>query len=99
MSSGRYAQWEAAEVIPKRLTEHKAPDTEIDLQKRRKQLNNYLTIIAGVCYKDHYMTIIEQSTSLQWIWDELKNVYQITHVGKDFLNIVDIKFDPDTMTA
>ena len=99
MSSGRYAQWEAAEIIPKRLTEHKAPDTEADLQKRRKQLNNYLTIIAGVCYKDHYMTIIEQSTSLQWIWDELKNVYQITHVGKDFLNIVDIKFDPDSMTA
>ena len=41
------------------------------------------------------MLIIEQATSLDWIWKELKNLYQITHVGKDFLNIVDIKYDPE----
>ena len=97
--SGIYPAWEAAENNPDRIEAHIAPDAATDLRKRRKQLNNFITIIAGCCYKDQYMTIIEQSTSLEWIWTELKNVYQITHVGKDFLNIVDIKYDPETMSA
>ena len=37
--------------------------------------------------------------SLEWIWQELKNVYQITHRGKGFLSIVDIKWDSSTMSA
>ena len=96
---GRYATWEAAEVNKHRITTAVDPDTQQDLIKRRKQLSNFITIIAGCCYKDHYMSIIEQSTSFDWIWNELKSIYQITHVGKDFLNIVDIKFDPSTMSA
>ena len=97
--SGRYPQWIAAEVDRNRILAAVVPDTALDLSKRRKQINNFLTIIAGCCYKDHYMLIIEQATSLDWIWKELKNLYQITHVGKDFLNIVDIKYDPETMSA
>ena len=99
MDTGRYPTWEAAENNRQRLVAHVAPDTATDLRKRIKQLTNFITFIAGCCYKDQYMTIIEQATSIDWIWNELKNVYQITHVGKDFLNIVDIKYDPDTMSA
>ena len=96
---GRYPTWQAAESYKQRLSTAIEPDTQQDLIKRRKQLSNFITIIAGCCHKDHYMTIIEQSTSLDWIWNELKGIYQIVHVGKDFLNIVDIKFDPNTMSA
>jgi hypothetical protein len=96
---GRYATWEAAENNKHRINVAAEPDTQNDLTKRRKQLTNFITIIAGCCYKDHYMSIIEQSTSLDWIWNELKSIYQIVHVGKDFLNIVDIKFDPSSMSA
>ena len=96
---GPYSSWEAAESNKQRLSSAVEPDSEQDLLKRRKQLNNFITITAGCCYKDHYMTIIEQSTSFNWIWNELKNIYQIVHVGKDFLNIVDIKFDANSMSA
>ena len=96
---GPYATWEAAEVNKHRISTAVDPDTQQDLIKRRKQLSNFITIIAGCCFKDHYMSIIEQSTSFDWIWNELKSIYQIIHVGKDFLNIVDIRFDPSTMSA
>ena len=98
-TNGRYSTWEAAESFEPRLRAPIEPDTPNDLNKRTRQLHNFLTIIAGCCYKDQYMTVIQQSTSLEWIWQEIKTVYQITHRGKDFLNIVDIKWDPDTMTA
>ena len=95
---GPYSTWEAAESNKQRISNFVVPDSELDLIKRRRQLNNFITITAGCCYKDHYMTIIEQSTSFNWIWNELKNIYQIVHVGKDFLNIVDIKFDSNSMS-
>ena len=96
---GEYSSWLAAEVDDRRIPAIKGDDNAEDLPNRRRQLNNYLTIIAGCCYKDSYMTVIQQATSLEWIWQELKNVYQITHRGKDFLSIVDIKWDSSTMSA
>jgi hypothetical protein len=61
---GIYSEWQAAEIDRNRLLAAVAPDSAQDLSKRKKQLNNFLTIIAGCCYKDHYMLIIEQATSL-----------------------------------
>ena len=88
---GVYSTWVAAEIDDRRLLAPKGHDANADLPARRRLLNNFLTITAGCCYKDHYMTIIQQATSFEWIWQEIKNIYQITHRGKDFLNIVDIK--------
>ena len=96
---GVYSTWVAAEIDDRRLLAPKGHDANADLPARRRLLNNFLTITAGCCYKDHYMTIIQQATSFEWIWQEIKNIYQITHRGKDFLNIVDIKWDASTMTA
>ena len=98
-ATGAYNNWTAAEVDEKRLLAHKGEDNAAQLPNRRRQLHNFLTITAGCCYKDHYMTIIQQATSFEWIWQEIKNIYQITHRGKDFLNIVDLKWDPTTMSA
>ena len=96
---GFYSTWTAAEVDEHRIATPAGQDTDADLPMRRKSLHNFLTITAGCCYKDHYMTILQQATSFEWIWQEIKSIYQITHRGKDFLNIVDIKWDPATMNA
>ena len=96
---GFYSTWTAAEVDEHRIATPAGQDTDADLPMRRKSLHNFLTITAGCCYKDHYMTILQQATSFEWIWQEIKSIFQITHRGKDFLNIVDIKWDPATMNA
>ena len=96
---GIYAQWEPAELDENRITVVVAPDNETALPKRRRQLNNFLTIIAGCCSKDQYMHIIKQATSLKWIWNELTLVYQHQHKGKDFLSIIDIEWNPPHTSA
>ena len=96
---GIYAQWEPAELDENRITVVMAPDNETALPKRRRQLNNFLTIIAGCCSKDQYMHIIKQATSLKWIWNELTLIYQHQHKGKDFLSIIDIEWNPPHTSA
>ena len=98
-ATGPYPRWEPAEILEERISTAKGTDNNADLPKRRRQLNNYLTIIAGCCNKDQYMLIIKQSTSLQWIWDELTLIYQHQHKGKDFLSIVDIQWNPPHTSA
>ena len=98
-SRGWYATWTACEVLEDRIAAINPLDESTKLQNRRRQLNNYLTIIAGCCARDHYMMIIKQATSLQWIWDELQTIYQHVHKGKDFLSIVDIDWDPSKGSA
>ena len=96
---GIYSSWTAAEIDEDRITEIHADDEVDKLNARRRQLNNYLTIIAGCCSKDQYMLVIRQATSLEWIWSELQIIYQHEHKGKQFLGIVDINWDPDKDSA
>ena len=100
-TDGSYPTWEAAASFPDRIYDPSGSDTEEDLPNRRKQLDHLLHTIASFCNDDLHFTIIEQSTSLDWIWTELKYIDQITHhvSGRDFLNLVDIKYDPECMTA
>ena len=98
-TKGIYSTWTAAEIDEDRIDKVHASDEKDKLNTRRRQLNNYLTIIAGCCSKDQYMLVIRQATSLNWIWNELTVIYQHQHKGKDFLGIVDIQYDPDKDTA
>ena len=97
-ANGPYSTWTAAEDNEDRVNTQKGNDTANDLPKRQRQLNNYITIIAGCCSKDQYMHIIKQATSLNWIWQELSLIYGHQHKGKDFLNIVDIEWNPPHTT-
>ena len=83
-SRGTYSTWLAAEVDDPRIVASKEPDTAAELSTRRKQLHNILTIIAGCCYKDHYMIIIQQATSLEWIWQEIKKHLSNQSLWKGF---------------
>ena len=96
---GIYSSWTAAELDEDRITVIHADDDATKLNARIRQLNNYLTIIAGCCSKDQYMLVIRQATSLEWIWSELQIIYQHEHKGKQFLQIVDIQWNPDKDTA
>lgn len=88
-----YGTWLSAEDNEDRIIVPAGRDNEEKLPIRQRQINNYLTIIAGCCSRDHYMHIIKQATSLKWIWSELQHAYQHQHKGKNFLNIIDIQWN------
>ena len=96
---GIYSTWQAAEIDEDRIVAVHSTDDATKLNARIRQLNNYLTIIAGCCSKDQYMLVIRQATSLDWIWSELQIIYQHEHKGKQFLGIVDINWNPDKDSA
>ena len=91
---GMYSTWTAAETDEDRIVNLHKDDTKGDIDVRQRDLNNFITIIAGCCARDHYMMIIKQSTSLKWIWEELTVIYHHQHKGKEFLTIADLSYDP-----
>jgi hypothetical protein len=91
---GLYSTWEAAETNEDRIAASHKDDGDDKLDLRQRQLNNFITIIAGCCSRDQYMMIIRQSTSLNWIWNELQIIYQHQHKGKEFLSIADMEYKP-----
>ena len=97
--NGLYSTWIAAEINEDRIIDLDESDANTTLNKRRVQLNNYLVTIAGTCYRGHYMMVLNQATSIQWIYNEMKILYQLENKGKDFVNIVNMKFNPATDSA
>lgn len=91
---GKYSSWQAAEADEDRITALHKDDIAGDLDVRQRDLNNFITIIAGCCSRDQYMMIIKQSTSLKWIWEELTVIYHHQHKGKEFLTIADLDYNP-----
>ena len=45
-----------------------------------------------------YVAIVRHSTSLDWIYNEVREDYEIQTKGIHFLNIVDLTYDPETKT-
>ena len=89
---GHYPTWLPAETDEDRITVlHK--DDKGDIETRQRDLNNFITIIAGCCNRDHYMMVIKQATSLKWIWEELTVIYHHQHKGKEFLTIADLQYN------
>ena len=59
-SRGTYSSWIAAEVDDRRILQLGTLDENGKIGLRRRQLYNFLTITAACCYKDQYMTILQQ---------------------------------------
>ena len=68
------------------------------LTKRRRQLVVFLSQVANCVSTNHYTTVLRHATSLQWIFDKIRQDYDINHKGIHFLNLSRLKYDPDTMT-
>ena len=109
-----YSQWQSAEEYPNRIRQLNAADTvrpnqdmteaeailenEEKLSDMRVNLRTVLAIVGKCVAEGHYNSIIRHSTSLQWIYDTLRSDYNIQTKGIHFLNIIELKYDPETQT-
>ena len=92
-----YENWEPGEAGGNQLAEPQGDDDEAQLANRRRDLKLFLSLIAKTLPKSKYSTVMNHSTSLEWIYDMIREDYDIQKRGIHILNIIDLKFDKDTM--
>ena len=68
------------------------------LIKRQRDLRTVLSIVGKCVSTGHYNSVVRHSTSLQWIYNTLRCDYDIQQKGIHFFNILDLKYDSQTMT-
>ena len=108
---GRYSTWQSEETNPDRITElvQPGPDPELPdnptdpqiqdlLAKRRMQLEVFLSQVANCVSLNHYTTVVRHATSLQWIFNKIRQDYDIAQKGIHFMNLARLKYDSTTMT-
>ena len=112
MQDGRYNQWQSQETNPHRILELDPDDPETPennvqnrqgrlqelLVKRRRQLKRFLGQVAQCTSKNLYAAIVRHATSLEWIYTKIREDYDIQKKGIHFLNIVELKYDPEKKT-
>ena len=62
-------------------------DLETLQTKRNAQLSKFLQLIANLCQYSEQSDIITSSTSLSWVWDNLKRRYNIESRGSHLLDV------------
>ena len=72
LPGGTYDNWKAAEENEKRIISHKAPDTADSLPDIRRDLRQFIVIVAKYIHQDYYNPIIRHSTSLEWIFKKIR---------------------------
>jgi hypothetical protein len=98
LPTGQYNTWTAAETLPDRLAAAAGTDNAATFETRKRDLTCFLSLIAKTVSINHYSTIMQNSTSLDWIYNKLREDYNIQTKGIHLFNILDIKYDPSTMT-
>ena len=104
-----YETWQSEEQNPHRIAallpgDPDTPDNATAAQllalvtKRRRQCKVFLSLVAKCVSENHYLEIIRHATSLTWVFDLIKRDYDLKITGIDFLNLSDIKYEPETMT-
>ena len=68
------------------------------LAKRRRELRTFIGLIAKVAAKNMYAAIVRHSTSMQWVYNRIREEYDIQTKGIHFLNIINLQYDPETKT-
>ena len=90
---GIYNTWEPLDINPDRLMTPRGNDAAAQLPVRRRELSAFLSVVAKACDIQHYNIITRHSTSLQWIYDKLREDYDIQQKGIHFFNILDVKYE------
>ena len=109
-----YEEWESAETYSDRVralhhndvvnvnrernADQVAQDNEDKLSDIRIHLRTVLAIVGKCVSEAHYNTVVRHSTSLNWIYDTIRADYNIQSKGIHFLNVLDIKYDPEKHT-
>ena len=99
LPGGTYDKWTAAEENSLRVILPQPPDTDTALPNVRRELRQFLTIIAKFVQQDYYNPIIRHSTSLQWIYDKIRQDFNIQQQGIHFFNVMDLKYDATEQTT
>ena len=94
MAGGRYSEWEAYDANAQRITDPAGDDVLQHLTTRRAELRTFLSIVAKSCDVNHYNVVTRHSTSLQWIYDKLREDYDIQQKGIHFFNLMDLQYKP-----
>lgn len=99
LPGGRYQNWSAAEENEHRIEVNIAPDTPEKLPDIRRELRQFITIVAKFVHQDYYNPIVRHSTSLKWIYSKIRQDHNIERQGIHFFNIIDLKWDPTEQTT
>ena len=95
MTNGAYASWDAYVDNPYRIIEPMGDDNKEDLLVRQKELSNFINKVANVCNIIHYKSIILKSTSLQWIYNKLREHYNIQEKEPHLFDLFDLQYQPE----
>lgn len=68
------------------------------LKKRQRQLRTVLSMVGKCVSQGHYDNVVRHSTSMEWIYTMLRCDYDIQKKGIHFFNLLDLSYDPATMT-
>ena len=103
MIGGIYQTWSSQEADPNRIeVSEQDPNLPADdaanrpavmlelLAKRRRELRTFIGLIAKVAAKNMYAAIVRHSTSMQWVYNRIREEYDIQTKGIHFLNIIDL---------
>ena len=73
-------------------------EREPDLAARNRHLKMFLSLIAKCVSDGHHTMVMQHSTSLESIFEELRKDYDIQAKGIHFLNLIELKYDESSMT-
>ena len=104
MVGGDRSEWSSLDVDPSRGLHVNPTDPESENSKSeakrktillRGDMDDFLCCVATYCPSGFYEFVIRESTSLQWIYDQILNVYNLQTKRQDILNgaELDFKFD------
>ena len=94
LPGGLYQEWTPAEQNEKRIITAVAPDTDAKLPDLRRDLRQFIAIIAKHVHCDYYNPIMRHSSSIKWIYNKLREDYDIQTQGIHFFHILDLTWDP-----
>ena len=91
MIGGIYANWTSQEANPDRIAAVSAHDPNVPaedavnrpalqqelLNKRRRELRTFIGLIAKVAAKNMFAAIVRHSTSMQWVYNKIREEYDI----------------------
>ena len=114
LQDGSYSTWQSEETLHGRIQALNATDEitinrepneqdkvtkrEALLNKKRRELKTFLNQVAKVVSANHYNFVMRQATSLEWVYREIRKDYNIQQKGVYFFNLLDLKYDGESMT-
>lgn len=99
LPGGRYETWTPAETDENRILAPVDPDKVESMADIRRELRQFVTIVAKYVHMDYYNPIVRHSSSLQWIYTKIREDYDIQRQGIHFFNILDLTWDSTAQTT